>query len=187
MKSKVTIYNILPLTLFSVILIVSAFVLYEAKENPSNNNIINSQLIGKKVPTIKIKKINVFEKKIKSDTLNFNEYTNDFFAVNFYASWCVPCRVEAPVIEELSKVIPIIGIAYKDKVQNTKKFLNDYGNPYHQIGLDDSGKIAIEWGVYGVPETFIVNANGKIIYRHAGPLLYKVFKSEVLPLIKRKQ
>ena len=67
MKSKVTIYNILPLTLFSVIVIVSAFVLYEAKENPSNNNIINSQLIGKKVPTIKIQKINVIEKKIKSD------------------------------------------------------------------------------------------------------------------------
>ena len=127
-----------------------------------------------------------FETKIENETLNFNKYANEFFAVNFYASWCAPCRVEAPIIEELSKIIPIVGIAYKDKVLNTKKFLDNYGNPYNQIGLDASGKIAIEWGVYGVPETFLINTNGKIIYRHAGPLLYNVFKSEVLPLVRKK-
>ena len=76
--------------------------------------------------------------------------------------------------------------SYKDKVKNTKVFLEDYGNPYDQIGSDNFGKIAIEWGVYGVPETFIVNTEGKIIYRHAGPLLYNVFKSEVSPLIRKK-
>ena len=186
MKSKLTIYNILPLILFSLIIMVSGYVLYEVKKNPSNQNIINSQLIGKKVPLIKIEKLKFVKKKIKNEILNFNKYTNKFYAVNFYASWCVPCRVEAPIIEELSNIIPIVGIAYKDKVQNTKKFLDDYGNPYDQIGLDTLGKIAIEWGVYGVPETFIINANGKIIYRHAGPLLYNVFQNEVLPLIRRK-
>lgn len=187
MKSKVTIYNSLPLTLFIFIVAVSAFVLYEAKKNPSNQNSINSQLIGKKVPEIKIQKLNVLKEEIENKSLDFNKYTNEFFAVNFYASWCAPCRVEAPVIEKLSKVIPVIGIAYKDKVKATKKFLNDYGNPYQQIGFDTLGKIAIEWGVYGVPETYIINANGKIIYRHAGPLLYNVFKSEVLPLVRREQ
>ena len=186
MKSKLTIYKILPLILFSLIVMVSAFVLYELKKNPSNRNIINSQLIGKKVPLIKIEKLTFVEKKIKKEILNFDKYTNKIFAVNFYASWCAPCRVEAPIIEDLSNIIPVVGIAYKDKVQNTKKFLDDYGNPYDQIGLDTLGKIAIEWGVYGVPETYLINANGKIIYRHAGPLLYNVFQNEVLPLIRRK-
>ena len=186
MKSKIIIFNILPLTLFALILAVSALVLYEVKKNPSNQNLINSQLIGKKIPTIKIKRINFFQQKIKNQTLNIDKYKNNFFAVNFFASWCAPCRVEVPLIEELSKIIPVVGIAYKDKVKNTKVFLEDYGNPYDQIGLDDFGKIAIEWGVYGVPETFIVNTDGKIIYRHAGPLLYNVFKSEVLPLIRKK-
>ena len=187
MKSKITIYNLLPLTLFSSIVVVSAVVLYEVKKNPSNQNSINSQLIGKKVPKIKIQKINILKEAIENKSLDFKKYTNEFFAVNFYSSWCAPCRVESPVIEKLSKVVPIVGIAYKDKVKDTKKFLGDYGNPYDQIGLDTLGKIAIEWGVYGVPETFIINANGKIIYRHAGPLLYNVFKSEVLPLVRRKQ
>jgi len=68
---------------------------------------------------------------------------------------------------------------------DTIKFLNDYGNPYTKTGIDNEGKIAIEWGVYGVPETFLINANGKIIYRHAGPLLYDVYKTEILPLIKK--
>jgi len=94
--------------------------------------------------------------------------------------------VEAPLIEDLSKIIPVIGIAYKDKDIDTKKFLEEFGNPYKKIGADSSGKIAIEWGVYGVPETFLINEKGDIIYRHAGPLLYNVFKSEILPLIKNK-
>ncbi len=86
--------------------------------------------------------------------------------------------------EELSKIIPVIGVAYKDKFIGTKKFLTEFGNPYKNVGLDENGQVAIEWGVYGVPETFLINKKGKIIYRHAGPLLYDSFKFEVLPLIQ---
>ena len=116
--------------------------------------------------------------------MNFEKYKNRVFAVNFFASWCAPCRIEAPIIEDLSKIIPIVGIAYKDKPIDTKKFFEEFGNPYDQIGIDNSGKVAIEWGVYGVPETFLINDKGEIFYRHAGPLLYNTFKSEVLPIIK---
>ena len=84
----------------------------------------------------------------------------------------------------MSKILPVIGIAYKDKYLNTKKFLDNFGNPYIETGIDKSGKIAIEWGVYGVPETFLINKKGEIIYRHAGPLLYSIFKDEVLPFLK---
>ena len=86
----------------------------------------------------------------------------------------------------LSKILPVIGIAYKDKFLDTKNFLNDFGNPYKEIGIDKSGKIAIEWGVYGVPETFLINKKGEIIYRHAGPILYSDFKNEFLPILKKK-
>lgn len=186
MKNNLTILKILPFTLFLLIFLVSALVLYQLKNDPQNIKSIKSQLIGKNIPKILIPEVNYFKSSNQKQNLNFKSYENQIFAVNFFASWCAPCRVEAPLIEELSKTIPVVGIAYKDKVKNTKVFLEDYGNPYDQIGLDDFGKIAIEWGVYGVPETFIVNTDGKIIYRHAGPLLYNVFKSEVLPLIRKK-
>ena len=186
MKNNFTILKTLPFALFLIIFFVSALVLYQLKNTPKNIKSIKSQLIGKNIPEILIPEVNYFGSSNQKQNLNFKEYENQIFAVNFFASWCAPCRVEAPLIEELSKTIPVVGIAYKDKVKNTKVFLEDYGNPYDQIGLDDFGKIAIEWGVYGVPETFIVNTDGKIIYRHAGPLLYNVFKSEVLPLIRKK-
>ena len=122
--------------------------------------------------------------KLFLENLNFEKYHDQIFAVNFFASWCAPCRIEAPVIDELSKILPVIGIAYKDKYSDTKQFLDNFGNPYIETGIDKSGKIAIEWGVYGVPETFLINKKGEIIYRHAGPLLYGIFKDEVLPLLE---
>ena len=183
MNTKSLVLRLLPLILFSFIIIVSGLVLYELKKEPTKKNLLTSQLIGKKIPDIKIQEAdNNLENNNKN--LNFKKYKNKFFAVNFFASWCAPCRVEAPIVEDLSKIIPVIGIVYKDKPNNTKKFLDDFGNPYDKIGIDNSGKIAIEWGVYGVPETFLINEEGKIIYRHAGPLLYNIFKSEVLPIIK---
>ena len=170
--------NIIKISIFIIIIfIIGVFFLGLNKDTNYNT----SFLTGKKISNISLEYFDE-NKFYKQDDLKRNNYT----LINFWASWCAPCRVEAPIIEELSNIIPIVGIAYKDKVQNTKKFLDDYGNPYDQIGLDTLGEIAIEWGVYGVPETFIINANGKIIYRHAGPLLYNVFQNEVLPLIRRK-
>ena len=131
-----------------------------------------------------IPKENFIEKINNLENLNFEKYHDQIFAVNFFASWCAPCRIEAPIIDELSKILPVIGIAYKDKYLDTKKFLDNFGNPYIETGIDKSGKIAIEWGVYGVPETFLINKKGEIIYRHAGPLLYSIFKDEVLPFLE---
>ena len=85
--------------------------------------------------------------------------------MNFFASWCLPCKIEAPLLNKISLKIPIIGIAYKDKKEDMIKFLKNYGNPFDEIGVDELGSIAIEWGVYGVPETFLIDENGKIIYK----------------------
>ena len=92
--------------------------------------------------------------------------------VNVWASWCVPCRDEAPLLTELGKDkrLQVIGINYKDAPDNARRFLGQYGNPYGMVGADGNGRAAIEWGVYGVPETFIVGREGKIVYKLVGPV-----------------
>ena len=92
--------------------------------------------------------------------------------VNVWASWCVPCHDEAPLLTELAKDnrIQLIGINYKDSPDNARRFLGRYGNPFALVGVDGNGRAAIEWGVYGVPETFIVGRDGKIAYKLVGPI-----------------
>ena len=184
MKNNFSILKTLPLTFFLLIFFISALVLYQLKNEPKKVQSIKSQLIGKNIPKILIPEVKYFGSLNQKQNLNFKNFENQIFAVNFFASWCAPCRIEVPIMEELSKIIPVVGVAYKDKFIDTKKFLTEFGNPYKNVGLDDYGKVAIEWGVYGVPETFLINEKGKIIYRHAGPLLYDSFKFEVLPLIQ---
>lgn len=109
--------------------------------------------------------------------------------VNIFASWCVPCRQEHPLLEELSTVegIQLLGINYKDKPENARRFLGSLGNPYSRIGADDAGRAAIEWGVYGVPETFIVDARGMIRYKFIGPLSPQSYRDDFLPELRKIQ
>jgi cytochrome c biogenesis protein CcmG/thiol:disulfide interchange protein DsbE len=92
--------------------------------------------------------------------------------VNVWASWCIPCHDEAPLLTELGKDkrLQMIGIDYKDQPENARRFLGRHGNPFGIVGVDDNGRAAIEWGVYGVPETFIVGREGKIVYKMVGPI-----------------
>jgi cytochrome c biogenesis protein CcmG, thiol:disulfide interchange protein DsbE len=92
--------------------------------------------------------------------------------VNVWASWCVPCHDEAPLLTELSqdRRLQIVGINYKDSADNARRFLGRYGNPFGMVGVDANGRASIEWGVYGVPETFIVGRKGTIVYKLVGPL-----------------
>jgi cytochrome c biogenesis protein CcmG/thiol:disulfide interchange protein DsbE len=108
--------------------------------------------------------------------------------VNVFASWCVPCREEHKVLSALaaSKRVPIYGIDYKDKPETAKTWLAELGNPYVRIGTDD-GQVGIKWGVYGVPETFLVDATGHIRYKHVGPLTRADIDKTILPLIARFQ
>lgn len=96
--------------------------------------------------------------------------------VNFWASWCAPCRLEHPVLMALGKRgdIQIVGVNYKDILENARRFLGQLGNPYVAVGVDPQGKAAVDWGVYGVPETFIVDGQGVVRHRHVGPLTDEV-------------
>jgi cytochrome c biogenesis protein CcmG/thiol:disulfide interchange protein DsbE len=107
--------------------------------------------------------------------------------VNFFASWCVPCRLEAPLIERLAKEqgITVQGIAYKDPVANVTAWLDQLGDPFTRIGLDSNGRTAIDWGVYGVPESFIIDARGRIVYKQVGPFLPQDFDDKILPLLAK--
>ena len=107
--------------------------------------------------------------------------------VNVWASWCAPCREEHPLLLALSQDqrFTIAGLNYKDKPENARRFLGELGNPYRAIGIDDAGRTAINWGVYGVPETFLVGKDGKIVYKHVGPLSPDAITGELLPQIEK--
>jgi len=107
--------------------------------------------------------------------------------VNFWASWCVSCRAEAAVLEKMKEDgITIIGIDYKDTPDKAFAFLEQYGDPYAQIGADPTGRTGLEWGVYGVPETFVIDGTGKVLMRHPGPIDEHVLEEKILPLLNGK-
>ena len=119
--------------------------------------------------------------------LDPSAFTGKVSVVNVWASWCVPCRDEAPLLTELGKDkrLQVIGINYKDAPDNARRFLGQYGNPYGMVGVDDNGRAAIEWGVYGVPETFIVGRDGRIAYKVVGPITPQNLEQVVKPEIEK--
>lgn len=116
--------------------------------------------------------------------------TEDFLGqvslVNVFGSWCIPCRDEHPLLMALSREldVPIFGINQKDSTENAIGFLQSYGNPYSAVGADRNGRVSIDWGIYGVPETFIVDANGIITFKFVGPLNKKAVAETLLPAIQ---
>jgi cytochrome c biogenesis protein CcmG/thiol:disulfide interchange protein DsbE len=106
--------------------------------------------------------------------------------VNFWASWCVPCIIEHPQLTRLHREgVPVFGIAYKDRHEDSAKFLRDRGNPYRRLSADIPGRVAIDWGVYGVPETYLIDRQGLIRWRYAGPITPEVLEQDIRPLIRR--
>jgi cytochrome c biogenesis protein CcmG/thiol:disulfide interchange protein DsbE len=107
--------------------------------------------------------------------------------VNFFASWCVPCRAEHPLLMRLTEQehVAVYGIAYKDKPEDASRFLQQLGDPFHRVGLDRDGRVGIDFGVYGVPETYVIDKTGRIRLRHVGPLTAAVIEKELLPLVRK--
>jgi cytochrome c biogenesis protein CcmG/thiol:disulfide interchange protein DsbE len=142
-----------------------------------NPNDPPSALLNKNLPPFS--SINLYDKEevLLSDSLKGN-YT----LINFFASWCTPCRAEHDLFFEIKKEIPelyILGFSHKDDLDDSKKYLEEEGNPYSFVGIDRDGKIAFNFGVFGLPETFITNKNGEIIYKHTGPLTKKIIEDEI--------
>jgi cytochrome c biogenesis protein CcmG/thiol:disulfide interchange protein DsbE len=158
----------LPLAIFAALL--SLFLFRLGSGDPSR---LPSALIGKPAPVGVLPPLAGVEREgapiAGVDPARFGGRVT---VVNVWASWCAPCRAEHPYLVRLAgdPRIAVVGINYKDKADNAREFLRRFGNPFAAIGVDESGRGAIEWGVYGVPETFIVGRNGRIAHKHIGPI-----------------
>jgi cytochrome c biogenesis protein CcmG/thiol:disulfide interchange protein DsbE len=119
--------------------------------------------------------------------INAAEFKGAVTLVNVWASWCIPCHDEAPLLNTLAEDgrIRLVGINYKDQPDNARRFLGRHGNPFAAAGADANGRASIEWGVYGVPETFIVDRAGRIRYKHVGPLTQADIDRTILPLVAK--
>ena len=168
-----------PIIVFLCIIFIFLYLLI-IKNDPSE---LPSVLINQKAP--KFETLSLLSEK---NFLYEKEFNNDLKIVNFFASWCVPCSAEHKYIDQLSKEkgIKVIGINYKDDPKKALQWLNNLGNPYSDIAIDSNGDIAINWGVYGIPETFIVNYNNIIQYRLAGPITKKNYAAFYQQIIKNK-
>lgn len=108
--------------------------------------------------------------------------------VNYWASWCAPCRAEHPMLEKLAgEGIPIFGVNYKDDPEKARAFLEELGNPYRATGADRNGRMAIDWGVYGVPETYVIDGAGRIVLRFAGPITEQELQRTLRPAMRKAE
>lgn len=148
-----------------------------------------SALIGKPAPAFALPPVDGMQGPgLANADLKKGEVT----LVNVFASWCVPCHQEHPVLMRLAKDpelakrgVKLVGLAYKDEPENTRRFLGQDGNPYAAIGMDRSGRVGIDWGVYGVPETFVVRGDGIIAYKFVGPMSEEAFTTKIMPEIAK--
>lgn len=144
---------------------------------------IPSALIGRSAPETDLPPLD----GISLPGLATRDFAGKVTVVNVWASWCGPCRDEHPFLLELSKDerVALVGLNYKDAPDNALRFLGNFGNPYKAIGVDEGGRAAIDWGVYGVPETFVVGRDGAILFKHVGPLTEQSLARTLMPEIEK--
>ena len=165
-----------PLAVFTVIaLLLAAGLTLNPREIPS-------PLIGKPVPHFELPPV-----RGRTVGLATADLKGEVSIVNVFASWCVSCKEEHPVFMQMQReaLVPIHGLNYKDRPEDAKKWLDDMGDPYTRTGADIDGRVAIDWGVYGVPETFVIDREGRIAYKHIGPVTPKILDDTLRPLIAR--
>ena len=169
---------VLPPVIFVAVAVM--FWLGMARENPDE---LPSALIGKPAPAVAVTRMDDAPLFGDADLRD-----GEVALVNFWASWCVPCRVEHPNLERLSeRGLTIYGVNYKDKPADAGRFLDELGNPYAAIGADAPGRMGIDWGVSGVPETFVIDGQGRIVMRHAGPITQRVIDNSLRPALEKAQ
>jgi cytochrome c biogenesis protein CcmG/thiol:disulfide interchange protein DsbE len=174
---------LIPLVVFGGIAATAAKMLYDQDFHGKNIAEIPSALIGTKAPSLNLPALEGSNLPALTDETVKGKLT----LVNVFASWCIPCRDEHPVLKQLAQDgrLNIVAINYKDKSENALRFLGELGNPYHAIGVDPNGKAAIDWGVYGIPESYLVAPDGTIIYKRVGPFDDISLKEGLFPAMEK--
>ena len=165
-----------PLALFAAIAVLLGIGL---TLNPRE---VPSPLIGKAVPELTLPPV-----KGRTFGLSSADLKGEVSLVNVFASWCVACKDEHPVFMQMKRegLVPLHGLNYKDRPEDAQKWLDELGDPYMRTGADLDGGVGIDWGVYGVPETFVVDREGRIAYKHIGPVTPEILERKLRPLIAR--
>tara|TARA_R110002020_G_scaffold850_6_gene4230 strand:+ start:2397 stop:3002 length:606 start_codon:yes stop_codon:yes gene_type:complete len=174
----------LPLVLF---IALSGVFLYQLGSG-KNASEIPSVLIGAKAPALDLAPLEgLVEDGEAVPALTDAAIEGKLALINVWASWCVPCRQEHPILLELARDprVTLVGINYKDKTANALAFLDELGNPFAAVGIDPNGKAAIDWGVYGVPETYLVAPDGEILFKQIGPFTVDALRDKLLPAIEK--
>ncbi|WP_343229074.1 DsbE family thiol:disulfide interchange protein [Rhizobium setariae] len=183
-RSRRVIVALIPLLLFAAL----AAIFMKQLIVGGDTSVLPSALIGKAAPVLKLTPL---EGAIRAGqpvpALTTEAVKGKLTLVNVWASWCVPCRQEHPIILGLSQDerLNVVGINYKDRNDAALGFLGELGNPFSAIGVDPKGAAAIDWGVYGIPESFLVSADGVILYKHVGPFDDNSVKNGLLPAIEK--
>jgi cytochrome c biogenesis protein CcmG/thiol:disulfide interchange protein DsbE len=169
---------LIPLGVFVVIV---GFLLVGLSLNPRE---VPSPLIGKSAPEFTLAQLHQPAKSLGTADLK-----GQVWLLNVWASWCVSCREEHPLLVELAKakIVPIVGLNYKDEPQAGKGWLARFGDPYTTSVVDRDGRVGIDWGVYGVPETFVIDKQGTIRYKQIGPVTAEALEKKILPLVRELQ
>ena len=171
---KTRLWCILP---FVVFVLLSLFLWRGLSLNPHD---LPSMKIGKKLPDFNLPTLRNSHEHFTSENM-----AGQIALLNVWASWCNTCNEEQIFLLQLAREgLPVYGLNYKDNPKHARAWLNEWGNPYREIGVDTTGKVAIDLGVYGAPETFLIGADGVIVYRHTGALDKKAWQEEFLPRIK---
>lgn len=171
-------YALFALPLILLVALVSIFALSIDRDS----SLVRSVLIDKPVPQFSLPPVEGL------DVPGFDAaaLTGQPTLVNVFASWCLPCRDEHPLLETLKAQtgVRMYGLNHSDAPENAVAFLSELGNPYDAVGADRDRRVSIDWGVYGVPETFLVDANGVIVYKHVGPLSLQAIEDELVPALE---
>ena len=143
---------------------------------------VPSPLIDKAAPQFQLTRLESPDRKFSPE-----EMRGKVWLLNVWASWCVSCRVEHPLLVQMSRTqqVPIVGLDYKDQRADGMKWLATHGDPYLLSAFDDEGKVGIDYGVYGVPETFVIDKQGVIRYKQIGPITKEALETKILPLVKK--